>query len=69
MWSRGRMVRALGLELAGPESNANLRLSVVNMANHLHVVNIANLHVAWRCFPEGRTLINNSLLRTGEGKY
>ena len=28
------MVRALGLELAGPEFNANLRLSVVNIANH-----------------------------------
>ena len=53
------MVKALVLELAGPEFNANLRPWVVNITNH----NI-NLHDAWRCFPKGRTLIDNSSSRT-----
>ena len=61
------MIRALGLELAGLEFNANLRPSVANITNH----NI-NLHGAWRCFPEGRILIDNSSSRTEKvilGKY
>ena len=53
------MVKVLGLELAGLEFNANLRLSLVNITNH----NI-NLHGAWRCFPEARTLTDNSSSRT-----
>ena len=56
------MVKALGLELAGScEFNANLRPSVVNITNH----NL-NLHGAWRCFHESRTLIDNSSLRIEE---
>ena len=55
------MVKVLGLELAGPEFNGYLRPSVVNITNH----NL-NLHGAWRCFPEGRTLIDDSSSRTEE---
>ena len=34
---RGRMAKALGLTLSGPDFNDTLRLSVVKIANHLHV--------------------------------
>ena len=55
------MVKALGLELAGTELNANLKA----YGSEYHQ-SLLNLHGVWRCFPEGRTFIDNSSSRTEE---